>query len=99
MLNRHASAPALGRLMGWGAATPPRLVLLDEVHTYAGVHGAQVALLLRRWRHSVRRPVTFAGLSATLRDAASFFAPADRARRNGHRLHRAQAGTPGSRRP
>ena len=57
-----------------GPAAPPRLVLLDEVHTYAGVHGAQVALLLRRWRHSVRRPVTFVGLSATLRDAASFFA-------------------------
>ena len=71
MLNRHASATGLGRLMGWRAATPPRLVLLDEVHTYSGVHGAQVALLLRRWRHSVRSPVTFAGLSATLRDAAS----------------------------
>ena len=52
----------------------PRLVLLDEVHTYSGVHGAQVALLLRRWRHSVRSPVTFVGLSATLRDAKSFFA-------------------------
>ncbi len=74
MLNRSASAPGLGALMGWGAAAPPRLVLLDEVHTYAGVHGAQVALLLRRWRHSVRHPVTFAGLSATLKDAASFFA-------------------------
>jgi ATP-dependent Lhr-like helicase len=74
MLNRHASSPGLGHLMGWGAGTPPRLVLLDEVHTYAGVHGAQIALLLRRWRHSVRRPVTFAGLSATLRDASSFFA-------------------------
>ncbi len=76
MLSRQASAP-LGRLLGWRSgfgAMAPRLVLLDEVHTYSGVHGAQVALLLRRWRHSVRSPVTFVGLSATLRDAKSFFA-------------------------
>ena len=44
------------------------------MHTYSGVHGAQVALLLRRWRHSVPAPVTFVGSSATLRDASSFFA-------------------------
>ena len=77
MLSRQASAP-LGRLLGWrsgfGSAMTPRLVLLDEVHTYSGIHGAQVALLLRRWRHSARSPVTFVGLSATLRDAKSFFA-------------------------
>jgi ATP-dependent helicase Lhr and Lhr-like helicase len=77
MLNQQASSE-LGRLLGWrtgneGGSTP-RLVLLDEVHTYSGVHGAQVALLLRRWQHSVKDPVTFVGLSATLRDAKSFFA-------------------------
>lgn len=77
MLSRQASSN-LGRLLGWrnrqGPAQTPRLVLLDEVHTYSGVHGAQVALMLRRWRHSVRKPVTFVGLSATLRDARPFFA-------------------------
>jgi ATP-dependent helicase Lhr and Lhr-like helicase len=77
MLNQQASSD-LGRLLGWrtgnGSAMTPKLVLLDEVHTYSGVHGAQVALLLRRWRHSVSAPVTFVGLSATLRDAKSFFA-------------------------
>ena len=77
MLSRHASS-SLGRLLGWrnrqGAAQVPRLVLLDEVHTYSGVHGAQVALTLRRWRHSLGKPVTFVGLSATLRDARPFFA-------------------------
>ena len=73
MLSRTASAPGLGSLLGWRSSTSPRLVLLDEVHTYAGVHGAQVALLLRRWRSSLRRPATFVGLSATLRDAAAFF--------------------------
>lgn len=74
MLNRNASAPGLGSLLGWQATAPPALVLLDEVHTYSGVHGAQVALLLRRWRDSLRSPATFVGLSATLRDAAAFFA-------------------------
>jgi ATP-dependent helicase Lhr and Lhr-like helicase len=74
MLNQRASDYRLGRLMGWLGRTTPRLVLLDEVHTYAGMHGAQVGLLLRRWRNAVRTPVTFVGLSATLRDAAGFFA-------------------------
>lgn len=73
MLNRTSTA-ALGRIMGWAGGPPPELVLLDEVHTYADTHGAQVALLLRRWRDAVRSPVTFVGLSATLRDADTFFA-------------------------
>jgi ATP-dependent Lhr-like helicase len=73
MLNRNAST-SLGQMMGWRGGPAPSLVLLDEAHTYAGVHGAQVALLLRRWRNDVRSPVTFVGLSATLRDARAFFA-------------------------
>jgi hypothetical protein len=73
MLNRNASSPGLGRLLGWRGAAPPALVLLDEVHTYSGLHGAQVALLLRRWRNDLRNRPTFVGLSATLRDAAAFF--------------------------
>ncbi|MFD5738520.1 protein DpdJ [Streptomyces massasporeus] len=74
-LNRASGDSSLERLLGWRGSNPgPALVLLDEVHTYTGVHGAQVALLLRRWREAVRRPVTFVGLSATLRDAKHFFA-------------------------
>ena len=73
MLNRNAST-SLGSMLGWRGGPAPSLVLLDEVHTYTGVHGAQVALLLRRWRNDVRAPVTFVGLSATLRDARTFFA-------------------------
>lgn len=73
MLNRNASSPGLGRLLGWRGTTSPSLVLLDEVHTYSGLHGAQVALLLRRWRSGLRNRPTFVGLSATLRDAAAFF--------------------------
>jgi hypothetical protein len=73
MLNRYSANPELGPLLGWAGQDPPSLVLLDEVHTYSGSHGAQVALLLRRWRHAVRKPVTFVGLSATLKEATRFF--------------------------
>ncbi|GII65349.1 hypothetical protein Skr01_54340 [Sphaerisporangium krabiense] len=73
-LNRNSSNAGLGKLLGWTGHDVPRLVLLDEVHTYSGTQGAQVALLLRRWRHAIRRPVTFVGLSATLKDAGRFFA-------------------------
>lgn len=73
MLNRTSADPELGSLLGW-MSKRPKLVLLDEVHTYSGTHGAQVALLLRRWRHAVRTPMTFVGLSATLQDAGAFFA-------------------------
>jgi ATP-dependent Lhr-like helicase len=78
MLSRNASDAGLGAILGWSGRSAPRLVLLDEVHTYTGVHGAQVGLTLRRWRHSLRRrgaqPPVFVGLSATLKDAVHFFA-------------------------
>ena len=59
----------------WGpeADRPPNLVLLDEIHTYSGTSGAQVAFLLRRWRKLMGRPVAWVGLSATLANAAAFF--------------------------
>ena len=59
-------------IFGVHARRPPQLVLLDEVHTYEGTHGAHVAMLLRRWQHAVRGPMHFVGLSATLRDATRF---------------------------
>jgi hypothetical protein len=74
MLNRNSANAGLGQVMGWTGRNPPSLVLLDEVHTYSGVHGAQVALLLRRWRHAAKKPTTIVGLSATLREAERFFA-------------------------
>jgi ATP-dependent helicase Lhr and Lhr-like helicase len=75
MLNQEMSNSETRHVFGLGAADPPRLMLLDEVHTYEGTHGAQVALLIRRWRHALGRgaPVQFVGLSATLRNAADFF--------------------------
>ena len=48
MLNRSISDSQYGHIFGVGAAKPPQVVLLDEVHTYVGIHGAQVAYLLRR---------------------------------------------------
>ena len=73
MLNRRMSDSVYGTVLGVDSPQPPSLVLLDEVHTYDGVHGAQVAYLLRRWRHAVGRPTVVVGLSATLRDGKRFF--------------------------
>jgi hypothetical protein len=76
MLNQRLSDSEYGPLLGVG--TPDRhkpcLVLLDETHTYGGTTGAQVAMLLRRWRHASRNRPRFVGLSATLRNAQHFFA-------------------------
>ncbi|MGW5258154.1 protein DpdJ [Streptomyces sp. NPDC004012] len=74
MLNRVSAGSVLGRVLGWMPGAGPRVVLLDEVHTHSGSTGAQTALLLRRWRHARRSPVTFVGLSATLRHADHFMA-------------------------
>lgn len=76
MLNRRMTDSRLCHLFGIGtpANKKPELVLLDEVHTYSGTHGAQVAYLLRRWRHRANCKPHYVGLSATLREASSFFA-------------------------
>src|SRR5207302_8783785 len=76
MLNQRMADSRFGRLfgVGTGAGRKPQLVLLDEVHTYGGVPGAQTALLLRRWLHASRATPHFLGLSATLRHARSFLA-------------------------
>jgi superfamily II DNA or RNA helicase len=75
MLNQRLSDNEMNLLFGIGVkiSRPPELVLLDEVHTYEGHHGAQVAYLLRRWQHIVDQKLRFVGLSATLEDAANFF--------------------------
>jgi hypothetical protein len=76
MLNRQLSDTTSGHIFGIGprAAKKPEVMLLDEVHTYEGAAGAQAAYVIRRWRHAVGRPVQFVGLSATLREAQTFFA-------------------------
>lgn len=76
MLNQKMADSQVQHLYGLGvrAEHAVEMVLLDEVHTYSGRSGAQVAFLLRRWRKMVRKPVSFVGLSATLKDGARFFA-------------------------
>lgn len=71
-LNRQLSTPANLAAFGVSPGTL-RTVLLDEVHVYEGLSGAQNALLLRRLRHAVGKPLTYVALSATLRNAAEFF--------------------------
>jgi hypothetical protein len=74
MLNRGlADADLRGTLVG-EKGRRPRVLLLDEIHTYGGTHGAQVALLLRRWRNALgwRTPLHVVGLSATLENPSEF---------------------------
>jgi hypothetical protein len=78
MLNRRLSDAKEHSLFGVDRAELlPTMLLLDEVHTYEGLHGANIAYLLRRWRHARCRRraerLCCVGLSATLNDAASFF--------------------------
>ena len=76
MLNQRMGDSEISHVFGIG--TPknkkPTMVLLDEVHTYSGVSGAQTAMLLRRWKHLASVSPHFVGLSATLADARTFFA-------------------------
>ena len=76
MLNQRLSDHWMRGLFGLGLdqSKKPFVALLDEVHTYEGVAGAQAAITLRRWRHLLAAPIHWVGLSATLRDAARFFA-------------------------
>jgi hypothetical protein len=76
MLNQRMSDHWMRRVFGIGvpASRKPFMALLDEVHTYEGASGAQVALTLSRWRHLLDAPVVWAGLSATLAEAQRFFA-------------------------
>lgn len=76
MLNQRMGDSEMSHVFGIGTAhgKKPGMVLLDEVHTYSGVSGAQTAMLLRRWKHAVGVNPHFVGLSATLADARKFFA-------------------------
>jgi hypothetical protein len=74
ILNQRISDHWTRTVFGIGSGRKPFLALLDEVHTYSGTGGAQAALTLRRWRHLLGAPIHWAGLSATLGDAARFFA-------------------------
>jgi len=74
ILNQRLADQWTRSVFGIGVGRKPFLALLDEVHTYESTSGAHAALTLRRWRHLLAAPVHWAGLSATLGDAARFFA-------------------------
>ena len=58
MLNRQLGSTSMRRLLVGTSKAAPEYILLDEVHTYSGTHGAQVANLLRRWRSELSAPPT-----------------------------------------
>ena len=76
MMNQRLSDSRMWKLFGVGmsAERKPAVLLLDEAHTYNGLHGAQVAYLLRRWLKRSGAKPHVVGLSATLMEAGSFFA-------------------------
>lgn len=73
MVNRLLGTSRMRRLLVGDSSGAPDFVLLDEIHTYSGTHGAQVANLIRRWRGEMAHPSHVVGLSATLADPAGFF--------------------------
>ncbi len=78
MLNRRMNRVQERALFGVDTPRPPKLLLLDEIHTYEGLSGTHIAYLLRRWRHARRLQhydnFCCVGLSATLNNAEAFFA-------------------------
>jgi hypothetical protein len=74
MVNRELGSKYLRRLLTGEGDRSPEFILLDEIHTYGGTHGAQVANLLRRWRAEMAVAPHVVGLSATLADPSGFFA-------------------------
>lgn len=79
MINKDLSSELGVKVLGFGTQSSAlRLVLLDEIHTYEGLTGAQVPWILRRlsfWtRNGNRTPFHVVGLSATLQDATKHLA-------------------------
>jgi hypothetical protein len=73
MVNRMLGDSRMRRLLVGDSSSSPDFVLLDEIHTYSGTHGAQVANLIRRWHGEMASPSHVVGLSATLADPKGFF--------------------------
>jgi hypothetical protein len=80
MINKELSSEIGREVLGFGTGQCSlKLILLDEIHTYEGLTGAQVPWILRRlayWTRGKRRTssVHLVGLSATLQDAPNHLA-------------------------
>jgi len=72
MLHLSTSDLRYGPIVGLHTQRSPVMLLLDEIHTYEGIGGAQTAQVIRRWRHLVRGAVEIVGLSATLPGPVAF---------------------------
>ena len=72
-LNRQLANPA--NLPAFGVSRRSlQVVLLDELHVYDGIAGAQSAYLFRRLSQALGRPPVWVALSATLQRADEFLA-------------------------
>lgn len=80
MLNKELSGEVGRAVLGFASnRSALRMVLLDEIHTYEGLTGAQVPWILRRLAHWVKpgqrnSGLHYVGLSATLQDAPDHLA-------------------------
>ena len=77
MINKELSSEVGREILGFGTGESPlKMILLDEIHTYEGLTGAQVPWILRRlsyWTRG-RARAHVVGLSATLQDASNHLA-------------------------
>jgi hypothetical protein len=71
-INRQLSDSSTQKGFGFSGIERLRMVLLDEIHTYEGLTGAQNAYLMRRIKHVVQSPIVWVGLSATLTNGEDF---------------------------
>jgi hypothetical protein len=73
MLNQELGNPQWSASFGVDRRkSAPRLLLLDEVHSYSGLSGAQLPWIIRRWMVAGNLAgLHVVGLSATLKDAVS----------------------------
>lgn len=95
MLNRWLLDPMANGVFGLAPSqapntkyTPPRAIVLDEIHLYNGIHGSQIASLLKRYQHRLDQAMYLAardlpdgeawkkplilGMSATIGNPAKF---------------------------
>lgn len=71
-LNRQMADTGSYPAFGLSGTKRVKSVLVDEIHTYEGLTGAQTGYLFRRLAHRVGTPIVWVGLSATLANPQAF---------------------------
>jgi hypothetical protein len=72
MLDRLITRPDY-RLMFTQSAATLKFLVVDEVHYFRGTKGANLSLLLRRFRALCKQPLVQIGASGTLRSSGGYF--------------------------